>query len=130
MRVVLDTNVLISAYATPLGVSGQIYNAWTRGEFTLVTSPYIFSEVGRVSLRLGFTRERIGGVLTELYRLTEVVEPFSIFIDGIDADDMPIVGTALAGNAEYIVTGDRRLLALRRYETIKLIAPRAFLAVM
>jgi predicted nucleic acid-binding protein len=79
LRVVLDTNVLVSGFAYPTSVPGRIIGAWRQGGLDVVLSRYILQ---------------------------------------------PILGTLLASKADYLITGDRDLLALAQYYPI--LAPASF----
>jgi len=120
MRVVLDTNVLISGLMLPDSVPGRIVAAWQAGEFGLVLSEPMVEEIGRVLAypkirgRTGWTDEEIGNYLLLLRFKAEVVD-----IAGVDAgvpsdpNDTPVLAALVAGGAEYLVSGDSDLLALR-----------------
>ena len=56
-----------------------------------------------------------------------MVEPAAVYHPNIDENDLPILGTAVAGYAETIVTGDNVLLKLRAFRGIRIISPREFL---
>ena len=127
MLVVLDTNVLVSALATPTGLSGQIWDAWHRNDFTLVTSEYILDELRRILVKkIGLDDTFVRAKLDVLHDLAFVVEPSFVLIYGVAENDLPIVGTALRSGAKIIVTGDGVLLALQSYQNIRVISPRTF----
>jgi len=131
--VVLDTNVLFSAFATPSGAVAQIVTLLQeRGEPILFTSTYILDEFERIYIlkhhpdvsQLRLAIETIEESAVRVY-------PIPIGrIKGIDANDLPILGTAVAARAEYLVTGDRALLRLKNYYGTKIITPRAFLKIL
>lgn len=117
LRVVLDTNVLVSGLAYPGSIPGKIVGAWRQGALDVVISRYILDEVARVlprlNARLQWRDVDFVDFLDTLAMLTDVVEPQSL-PDGTvrDTADLPVLGTLLASQADYLVTGDHDLLAL------------------
>jgi putative PIN family toxin of toxin-antitoxin system len=120
LRVVLDTNVLVSGLLYPERVPGRIVAAWREGRFELVLSVEQLAEIGRVlaypKIRriLGWDDETIGRFVRQLLLRAEMVA-----IKGIkgaelrDAADDPILASFIAGGADLLVTGDADLLAHR-----------------
>jgi putative PIN family toxin of toxin-antitoxin system len=123
LRVVLDTNVLVSALAYPGSIPGRILNAWREGEVDLVLSRYILDEMVRVLSRLSrikLTPAEIRDLADSFLFLAEIVEP-SIEPDEAlrDPADQMVLGTLRAAQADYLVTGDKDLLALgERYPIV------------
>ena len=127
-RAVLDTNVLISSLVSEHGVPSQLHQAWRRGDFVLITSDYILSELKRIArAKLDVTAGQLSPVLASLQQLAEIVEPAPVVCAGADEQDLPILGTALSGAADVLVTGDKKLLALDRFNGVAIITPRDFL---
>jgi uncharacterized protein len=117
LSIVLDTNVVVSGLAYPASVPGKIVGAWRRGALRVVLSRYILDEVARVLPRLtriSMNATEIRDLVDSLLFLAEIVEPSDLQPDEAlrDRNDAPILGTLLASNADYLVTGDRDLLAL------------------
>ena len=120
MRIVLDTNILVSGLMFPDGTPGRVVAAWFDAEFDVVSSREQLAEIGRV---LGYPKirrvlkwdvDRIERFLRLLHGRVEIVEPDSAAVDTPrDPDDAPILGALVAGDADFLVTGDRDLLALR-----------------
>lgn len=133
---VLDSSVLISAFLTPRGTSGQVLDAAERGAFALCLSPEIVAEtagrlLGKPKLRAsyGYGAANVEAFCDGLVAMARMVAglPAGRFVPGDPKDDM-VVATALAAGAGYLVTGDRRhLLALGDYEGVRILGPRAFL---
>jgi putative PIN family toxin of toxin-antitoxin system len=130
LRVVLDTNVLVSGIVYPETIPGRIYRAWEQGAIKVVLSRYILDELAR-------TLPRFEGKLlwqpsdyTDLDEIltlrAEMVEPRPLDRNTVrDPSDVLILGTLLASKADYLVTGDKDLLALSdRHPTI--ISPADF----
>ncbi len=128
LRVVLDTNVLLSGIAYPASVPGQILAAWRHGSLEVVLSVYILDELRRVLPKLahrhGLSASEIEDLVDILAFRAERVEPVSgIDPDLRDVDDQPVLGTLLAAlqlaQTNYLITGDKDLLALaKRYPIV------------
>ena len=121
LRVVLDTNVLLSGIAYPASIPGKIMAAWRHGSIDVVLSDFILDELRRVLPRLqtrhGLTKNEINDLVDSLTLLAETVEPEAGLEAALrDANDQPVLGTLLAARsasgASYLVTGDKDLLAL------------------
>jgi putative PIN family toxin of toxin-antitoxin system len=117
LRVVLDTNVMVSGLAYPASVPGRIVAAWRRGALEIVLSRHILDELARVlprlNHRLNWRAEEFRDLIDILAVEAEVVDPGSFVGDAVrDAADAPVLGTLLAAGADYLVTGDGDLLAL------------------
>ncbi len=126
MRVVLDSNVLIAAFAAR-GTCAELLEHCVR-EHQLLTSEYILDEVRRnvVSKLKVSGRDADEAVKLLRTRLT-VVEPMDLGRRVCrDAEDDPILGTAVAAHCELLVTGDKDLLEMGEYETVRIVSPRAF----
>ena len=128
MRVVLDTNVLLSGIAYPASIPGKIMGAWRHGSIDVVLSDFILKEIHRVLPRLknrhGLTTSEINDLVDSLALLADTVEPEAGLEAALrDANDQTVLGTLLAARsasgASYLVTGDKDLLALAdRYPVI------------
>lgn len=128
LRVVLDTNVIISALATPQGVSGRIFNYWQDRMFDLVMSEYILDETRRILItKFKMQQSLVHKRLQVFSSLATMVNPAPVSIEGLDENDWPIIGTAVAGRAYILVTGDQQILALHSYRQIPIVTPRSFL---
>lgn len=128
MRVVLDTNVLVSAVLG--GVLAKILDAWYAGRFTLLVNDEVLYEYRDVLSRPKFelTLDEVDGIVGYVFHHAEFVTVTrSLRVVESDPDDDKFLEVALAGRANLIVSGDRHLLALESYEHIPVIAGRAFL---
>lgn len=120
MKVVLDTNVLLSGLMYPDSTPGRVVHAWRQARFELALSFEQLAEIARVLTYpkiqkiLSWETERIEHFLKQIYLRAEVIE-----IAGIEAkvpadpDDTPILAGFIGAKADYLVTGDSDLLALR-----------------
>ena len=131
LRVVLDTNVLLSGIAFPSSVSGKIMAAWRAGSINLVASDFIFDELRRVLPRLQ-ARHGMSAIemddFGDLLRLNVESVPVGAFDEPrlTDVNDLPILATLVSAQADYLVTGDKALLALAQHYSI--ITPAALWA--
>jgi len=122
VKVVLDTNVLLSGLMFPEGTPGRIIAAWVEARFEVAFSLDQLAEIGRVleypkiRRKLGWDDERIELFIKQLYIRAEVVElgPISVEVprDPGDAPILAILATLAAAKADVLVTGDGDLLAL------------------
>jgi putative PIN family toxin of toxin-antitoxin system len=120
MRVVLDTNVLLSGLMAPKGVPGRIVAAWIDAQFELVMSVGQVDEVARVMAypkirrRLRWDEERIESFIKQLHVRAEVIDLGSTAAEvPRDPKDSPVLAPLVAAKADLLVTGDDDLLALR-----------------
>jgi len=135
LRVVLDTNVLLSGIAYPASVPGRILAAWRHGSVEVLLSPYILDELRRVLPRLahrhGLTTAEIDDLVDALSIQAEIIEPLpGTEPDLRDADDQPVLATLMAAiktsGGDYLITGDKDLLAMA--ERYPIITPAKFWA--
>lgn len=132
MRVVLDTNVLLSGLAYPGSVPGKIVAVWRHGSLEVVLSHYILEELRRVLPRLrvrhGLTDAEIADLIDCLAFEAELVEPDEQAEPALtDLMDLPVLGTLTASHAEWLVTGDKALLALA--PSYRVLTPAQFWAI-
>lgn len=115
-RIVLDTNVLVSGLAYPGSTPGRIVAAWRQGTLEVVLSRHILDELVRVLPRLPrihMTPAQIRDLADSFLFLADVVEPGGMEDAGLrDPADQPVLLTLTASKADYLVAGDKDLLAL------------------
>jgi putative PIN family toxin of toxin-antitoxin system len=136
MRLVLDTNVVASAMLWT-GPPRELLLAARDGKTVLFTSIPLLGELTRILSRSKFETKVAASMLTigqlvEAYAdLCTVVRPSSVPRIASDPDDDVVIGTALAASADAVVTGDKPLLALGRYEMVSVLdVRRALLAIL
>lgn len=137
IRAVLDTNLFVSMAIRPGGIPDQVRLAWQDGLFTLLTSPDLLAELRRVltypRLRalIRLSREDEAKLLRLLVEETEITAG-TIQVDVVrdDPADNTVLACAVEGHADYIVSGDTHLLALRRCAGIPIVTARAFLEIL
>lgn len=129
MRVVADTNVLISALLFG-GSSEQIFLAGLRGEIQLITSLPLLNELERVlKKKFKFDVYLVREILEEVKYVMEIVETTSrIDVISNPEEDNRVLECAIDGRAEMIVTGDtKHILPLKEYRGIKILSPSEFI---
>lgn len=126
MRVVLDTNVLLAGIATH-GLCEAVVAICFR-DHSVVISDHILNELAEHYIdKFKASAEQAAAVVRTFRKQCQVVVPAYVLPDACDdADDLPVLGTAAAGQAECLVTGDKQLLDLGKYGEIPILAPRQF----
>jgi putative PIN family toxin of toxin-antitoxin system len=120
-RVVLDTNVYVSAYGFG-GAPARLLRAAITGEFDLVASPALLAEVARILAdKIGFDGEHVEAAVRQIARIADVVRPGQSLTVLADEPDNRVLECAVAGEADTIVSGDRHLLELGEYAGIRVI---------
>jgi len=129
MRVVIDTNVLISGIFFG-GPPAQILKAWHDGELQLVVSPEILEEYYEVCERISFRYPDID--IAQIFLLiahnSQVVDapPLAEQVSR-DADDDKFMACAIASDTQTIISGDNDLLTLSDYKSVQIVTPRDFI---
>jgi putative PIN family toxin of toxin-antitoxin system len=126
MKLFLDTNVLASAAATRGLCADVVREALASHE--LIVSDQVLRELRRV-LRSKFRvdKDLVDEFISLLEQETTFAHPSRL--PGIqleDRDDVAILGAALAGGADVLVTGDKELLVLKRIDRMEILSPRGF----
>ena len=135
MRVVLDSNIFISALISEGGAPYKAFDAWVNGRFNLVSSEEQIAELRRISrypkLRQLVPKHVFGDLINALGK-TALIEAAWVAVELSDPEDAFLLGMAETGNADYLITGDKRagLLALKTYGRTQIITPSEFTAVI
>jgi uncharacterized protein len=126
MRLVLDTNVVVSALLWK-GRPGKLLNCVTEEQTIFCSSPPLLAELADVLSRPKF-HDRISASgtspaqLLQLYaEIAVIIHPHAVPRIAPDPDDDVVIGTALAAKAHSIVTGDRLLLSVSQYQNVRII---------
>ena len=137
IKVVFDTNIIVSGLIANAGAPYQALEAWRRRDVVLLVSDAIIEEVVDVLARPFFrdkrqiSRSDIARVKHALKMDAIVVSPNTrLEVVGDDPDDNRIVECALDGGADYIVSGDHHLLELKRFRDIQIVTAREFLTIL
>jgi putative PIN family toxin of toxin-antitoxin system len=133
IRVVPDTNVYVSALLW-MGVSHRLLCLAEAGDLIFITTPTIMEELRDVlgrpkfRLRIAALDTSVAELMESLLSVVEIIQDVTIEpVVERDPDDDKILACALAARAEWIVSGDGHLLALKRYKGIAIVTPRQFL---
>ena len=127
MRVVLDTNILLSALLSRAGAPAKLLDAWERNRFTLVACKELIAELRDVTSR-PFFQARLQQSTIEL--LAAGLRDFSLFFADLtsaplapDPKDSYLLALAEASHADFLVTGDKQLLSLLRHKSTRIVTP-------
>ena len=130
MKVVLDTNVIVSGLLSPYSAPGEIVRMLSSGHLIFFLDARIFAEYSEVLLRpkFQFAADLVSDFL-------EYVEHTGIFVSGAplvtslpDPNDEPFLEVALAGPAECLITGNLKHFPVKMTEGITVLSPAQFLA--
>lgn len=136
IRAVVDTNVLIRALIKPQGTVGPIVGRLRAGDFVLVYSEPLLDELAaklvlpRIKTKYHLDDEAIQAFLALMALRGRQVMPSRNVRICRDPDDDKVIEAALAGDAEYVVTGDEDLLVVVRFERVRIVRPHEFLALL
>lgn len=136
LRVLLDTNQLVSSLLTSRGLQRELIDAWRRRAFALLVAPGQVEEVEQV-----LTRPKIAKKYPitrgDRERFLELLRGEGILLPSHerpnvcrDRDDDDLLGCAAAGEADYLVTGDEDLLSLGAYRGVTVVRARVFLSIL
>lgn len=132
MTVVLDTNIFVSALIRRGSARSLILHLVARN-FSLALSEYLIRETEQVLRRAKFSDSKILNQLWELVKTDAKfvkIEPLVINSYLRDPKDHPILQTALAAKAEYLITGDKDLLVLKKWRGIEIVTITEFSAII
>ena len=134
MRVVLDTNILISALITSVSPSAQVLALWRSRRFDLLTCAQQLEEFARAT-RYPQVRARLlpavaGALLNRVRDRAMVLENLPKLEIAPDPDDNYLLALAEAGEAQFLVTGDKPLLGLKRHKSTRIVTPAALLELL
>jgi len=130
LRVFLDTNVLVSAFATR-GLCADVFELVLLNH-ELILGRSVLRELEKalrqkVKLPARDSAAILAFITDQAAHLVESSRPVSA---AVDADDAIVLGEAVHGNAELLVTGDAKVLALGRHGELRIVSPRAFWEVL
>ena len=140
IRIVIDTNILVSAILTAEGNPAKILKLVLQGKLNLIISPAILEEIRQV-LRYPklvklmkknmITLEEVYTFLDKMSKIA-VITPGKLDIKAIpdDPSDDMVLSCAVEGEADFIISGDHHLTDLRIFQGIKIVDPAAFLKII
>ena len=127
MKVVFDTNVLVSAFVAE-GLCSVLLRRASQKEFFLIVCPKILDEFERVlSKKLKVPHALIEKAVQLILEISQLIEP-TVSIQPVcrHQDDNEILACAVSAKADYLVSGDNDLLEIRCFSGVKIISPREF----
>jgi putative PIN family toxin of toxin-antitoxin system len=131
MRIVLDTNVLVSMILG--GRLGSLIDHWDQKRFTIVVSAEIMAEYATVLARpkFGLPRDIVESIIAYVERKAEFVAPVEVITEiAADPTDNMFLECAASGRADFLVSGDPDLNLLERFREIPIVTPRDFLTLL
>ena len=134
MRVVLDTNVFLSALLSDRGPPSQIVDAWRAEGFELVSSLDQIDEFKRVTrypkVRRYFSRATVGRLVNGLRQAEVLFKRLPGGVDAPDPNDAHLIATAIMASADFLVTGDKALLSMKRIGVTPITTAQRFAAIL
>jgi len=137
VRVVVDTNVIVNRFLSPSGVPAQLIAAWQQQSIDIVVTESILAEYARalsypaIKSRHGLMDNEIRAVIQEFARFSIVVVAEATGDrPSLDPDDDKFLDCAVAGEAQFIVSGDRHLLELHEYRGVRIVRAAVLLALL
>ena len=128
MRIVLDTNIFVSALVFPGGRADEALRRVVEGRAHLILSKAIINELLEVlSRKFERDKEALSRIAVFLSEIGEMVHPYRKLAVLEDEPDNRILECAISGKAELIVTGDRAMLNLVKYNGIKIVSLKEYL---
>jgi putative PIN family toxin of toxin-antitoxin system len=129
VRVVFDTNIYVSALAIPGGNDEDAYLEAVRGTFELFTSVAILTETARVlQTKFDWTDDKVRQAIQDISQTATVLRPRPTLHILKDLPENRILECAIDAQADYVISGDRHLLALKRHADSTIISLSDFLA--
>ena len=132
MRIILDTNIIVSALISEHGVPAQLLNAWTDRVFSLVTSTTQIAELTAVTrrpvVRPLITPSHADRFVNDLHRFGTVLDQLPVIDRSRDPNDNFLLAMAEASAANHLVTGDKRgLLVFQHHGPTRIVTAREML---
>ena len=137
IRVVLDTNIIVSATILRKGHSAQVLDLWREEKIELAVSLPILEEMRKVLKQARIIKQQSMAqqdvkALIEGFRESGILTSGRLDLEVVteDPEDDKFIICAVEARADYIVSGDTHLLKLKEYQGIRIVPPREFLMLM
>ena len=131
MKVVFDTNIYISAFVIPGGNAEKAYLKAIDNNFDLYTSIAILTELAnKLDKEFGWEKHKIEQLVKSIGKLAIVYKSKPWLHVVSDEPDNRVLECALQATAEFIVTGDKHLLKLNKYENTEIIKLSSFISIL
>jgi len=125
LKVVLDTNLFVAAYFNKKSASAKIIEACLKGKLKVFTSQGLFNELEFILKNIRASSQ----FKEKVYRILEkaqVVFPSRILVIKEDIEDNKFLAVAKKAKADYLITNDRHLLKIKRFQQTRIITPFRF----
>jgi len=137
LRAVIDTNILVSGFISPLSYPREIEKRWRNEQFILITSPQIIDEINRV-LYLPKIKQRYKLSESDIHAFILAITfkasctAGTITLSGVapDPGDDKIISCAVEAQADFIVTGDKKFQRLEAYQKIRIVNAAYFINIL
>ena len=135
MRVILDTNVLVSAIFTRHSLPDRLLDAWYRRKFTLLSSSDQIVEIKRISqyphLAPRLAPWKVGRLINDLREVATIVTGLPLLDVSTDPFDNFLLAMAEKGQADLLVTGDKSdVLSLGKHRSTRIVSVRSFAEIL
>ena len=137
LKVVIDTNQFVSSFLNKHGPSDQLLDAWKKHHFILVISDEILEEIKKVFLyprifqKYNLNEEDLKNLLNLLEHEAVVITPQErVDVIKNDPDDNKFLACAFAGDAQYIISGDKDLRELGKFKNTLIVSVKEFLGIL
>lgn len=131
MKVVIDTNVFVSSFFG--GPPKKVIELWKNGRITICLTQSIIEEYIDVLLRLGIPQgdvDELVELFSRGYFCLYINQTAKLNVVEKDPDDNKFFECAVKHKAQYIITGDKRVLAVKKYLQIEVVSPAVFLSLI
>jgi putative PIN family toxin of toxin-antitoxin system len=131
MKIVLDTNVIVSGLLSPYRAPAHIMRMIAANVLQVCFDSRIIIEYSDVLRRphFNFDKDKIEIILYQIEKDGYLVTAFPLSFDLQDPDDAPFLEVAISGNVEYLITGNTKHFPKTGYQKLKIISPNEFLKV-
>ena len=134
MRIVLDTNVLLSALMSPSSPPAQLLALWRSRKIVAITAVPQIEEIARATryprMRARLVPALAGRLINRLRDVAVVVGNLPLVDASPDPDDNYLLALAEAGQAQFLVTGDKELQSLKHHKSTRIITPAAMIELL
>ena len=128
-RVVIDTNVLISGTLWG-GKPGLVIEQYRQNKFIILISPFILAELANFLEEYHIKKKERETILNEFKNKSIKIIPPKMVNICRDKRDNQILDLCLAGKADFLITGDKDLLSLKKFGKTKILKPKEFLKLL
>ena len=134
-KVVLDTNIVVSAAICEDGNPAKVFEMLLLEEITNHTTEQIIDEIKKVMARPKITKRlsmvEVGFIVSNFERFSQKIKTKEVINEvKDDPDDNKFIECAVAASADYIITGDEHLLKIKEFRGIRIVSCTEFLEIV